>query len=167
MKGLGGLKPLEMGQSAAKAIGDDIKKNLQIAKSQITGTSQTQSGTNAMQPKVPDGMGDISKMLETNQGQQNTSAPQQSQTQQPVNIQEKYADQQKHDQAELEAARKNLQQIEEEMKRLREARKQKDEQEEQQEEHEKEQEELWKKEEQKQQPISAGQRSGEVKGNKG
>ncbi len=166
MKGPGGLQLGELGQSiakAAKSVGDTTQVNQfgKVLKQQVTGNYQKQqSGT--QQPKMSDALGSLGSMFEQNQAQQNP--PQNNQSQQPQttqqSIQEKFAPQQKQDQAELEAARRNIQQIEEDMKKIKEEREKNWEQVNQKEDEEKEEEEMWRKQEDKQKPVTAGKQEG-------
>lgn len=156
MKGLG-LSELGQGVvNAGKAVADatKIKQGFKIAGNQVTGKWQ---GTSHSQQKAPDAFGDFGKLFEQNQSQQTPSMsqmPTQAMQQQAMN--EKFAGQQKADQAKLAATRNALKDLEEEMKRIREERERKWAEENKQEEEEKKMEELQQEEQKKQQPVRAG-----------
>lgn len=157
MKGPGGLPSREIGQRAAKAIGNTTKQQFntwgQAVKQQVTGNYQQKP--EPFSPKSPDVTQDITNLLETNQSQQKPAAnPVQQPPSQPVNMEEKYAQQHKEDQAKLEAARKNIKELEEKMEVIEEKREKEYEKRLKEEEQKEEQQELLHKEEEKQNPIA-------------
>lgn len=156
MKGLGGLKPLEMGQSAVQSVGDTAKQQAkqwgQAAATQITGKSFAQNGS---QPKMPDAMGDFGKLLEQNQTQNDASSisGKQSLGQNPTFDTQKQA---QEDQSKLAAARNSLQALEQEIAEIKQKREQEWMEKNKEEEEEKKMEEIQFEQQQKQQPVQAG-----------
>lgn len=159
MKGLGGLKPLEMGQSAVQSVGDTAKQQAkqwgQAAATQVTGKTFGQK--NDFQQKIPDASaGDFTKLLEQNQTQNDssgTSAQGQSSMHHPSFDSQKQV---QEDQAKITAARTALQELEQEMAEIKQKREQEWVEKNKEEEQEKKMEELQIEEQQKQQPVQAG-----------
>ncbi|HSW88659.1 MAG TPA: hypothetical protein VLG12_05870 [Candidatus Saccharimonadales bacterium] len=161
MNGFGGLRPLEAGQSAAKAAGDTAKQQtkqwIKAAATQITGKpiGQNSSGNQGQQPKSSDTLGDFGKLFEQNQSQQNPSGnPAQQPTPRPSHEAE-FKEQNQQDQNKLAAARNELQKLEQEMAEIKRKREEAYAQQNQEEEEEKKMEDLEEKQ-QNQQPVRAG-----------
>lgn len=167
MKGLGGLRPLEMGQSAAKAVADTTKQQAkqwgQAAASQIIGkpVGQTSNPLSGMgqQPKAPDAAGDFGKLLEQNQSQQTPTSNPSQPAPRPDHSAE-FKQQNEKDQATLAAARNELQKLEQEMAEIKQKREQGWEEQNREEEEEKKMEDL-QEQQQNQQPVRAGSPSPE------
>ncbi|HSW96571.1 MAG TPA: hypothetical protein VLF89_01965 [Candidatus Saccharimonadales bacterium] len=164
MNGPGGLRPLEAGQSAAKAIADTTKQQAKqwgkAAATQITGKAFGQTSTQGQQQKAPDAAGDFGKLLEQNQSQQNPYGNPAQQTPPRVSHEAEFKEQNQKEQVMLAAARNELQELEREMAEIKRKREEAYAQQNQEEEEEKKMDDLEEKQ-QNQQPVRAGSASPE------